>query len=67
MSVFFKGQLYAAFVLDDPRPGPNDDYATEVHRRYAGIWDILSRAAERAGNRELAVEARTIANQLGPE
>jgi hypothetical protein len=60
-------QLYAAFALDDPRPGPNDDYATEVHRRYAGIWDILSRAAERAGNRELAAEARTIAQKLGPE
>ena len=59
-------QLYAAFVLDDPRPGPDDDYATEVHRRYAGIWDILSRGAERAGNRELADEARTIAQEARP-
>jgi hypothetical protein len=60
-------QLYSAFRLDDPRPGSDDDYATEVHRRYAGIWDILSRAAERAGNRELADEARTFARQMGPE
>ena len=59
--------LYAAFKLDEPRPGPDDDYATEVHRRYAGIWDILSRGAERAGHRELAEEARTIAQKLRPE
>lgn len=60
-------QLYGSFRLDDPRPGSDDDYANEVHRRYAGIWDILSRAAERAGRRELADEARTLSRQLGPE
>lgn len=60
-------QLYASFVLDDPRPGVDDDYAAEVHRRYAGIWDILARAAERANHQELAEEARTFARQLGPE
>jgi hypothetical protein len=60
-------ELYASFVLDDPRPGLEDDYATEVHRRYAGIWDILGRGAERAGKRELAEEAFAIAKKLGPE
>jgi len=60
-------QLYGAFTLDDPRPGPGDDYATEVHKRYAGIWDILGRGAERAGHAELAAEAFALAKKLGPE
>lgn len=60
-------QLYGAFALDDPRPGPDDDYATEVHKRYVGIWDILGRGAERAGNKELAAEAFELAKKLGPE
>lgn len=60
-------QLYASFRLDDPRPGSDDDYATEVRRRYAGIWEILGRAAERTGKTELAAEAFAIAKKLGPE
>src|SRR6185369_7148988 len=28
-------RVYAEFALDYPRPGVHDEFATEVHRRYA--------------------------------
>ncbi|MDB4963026.1 MAG: transrane protein isoform [Myxococcales bacterium] len=59
-------QLYAAFVLDEPQPGPDDEYATVVHRRYAGIWQMIGTALAREGKHEDAAWSFETARQLGP-
>ena len=59
-------QLFDRFALDYPRPGPDDEFATEVHLRYTATWDIIGRALEKAGERELAVQAFERARSLAP-
>ena len=58
--------LYAGFELGYPPPGPDDEYATVIHRRYAATWKMLGRALERAGRRDDAAAAYAAAERIGP-
>ena len=58
--------LFAAFDLDYPRPGWNDDYAATAHKRYAITWQILTSALEKVGDKEAAAETLELAKQLAP-
>ncbi len=59
-------QLYASFELDYPRPGPDDEFATLVHQRYAATWDVLGRAMLAANRRDDAAWAFEAAREIGP-
>lgn len=59
--------LYAAYVLDYPRPGGDDEYAAVIHRRYAATWELLARALAGAGRRDDAAAAHATARALAPE
>ncbi len=59
-------QLYASFALDYARPGPHDEFATEVHRRYQSVWTIIAKALERAGDSERSARAAEYARTFGP-
>jgi hypothetical protein len=59
-------RLFAEFTLDYPRPGPDDEFATEVHRRYAATWEMIGTMLERSGDRELAQRANEHARALAP-
>jgi hypothetical protein len=59
--------LYARFALDYPLPGPDDEYATEVHRRYSYTWDLIGRGLERAGYKTQAARAFLHAKKLAPQ
>jgi hypothetical protein len=59
-------QLFERFHLDYPFPGPDDEYATWVHRNYARLWTILGQALLASGNRDAAGEAEAIAARLSP-
>ena len=48
---------YAAFDLAYPYPGPDDEWPTIVHERYAQTWATLARA----GSEEAAAIARELA------
>jgi hypothetical protein len=58
--------LYAEFALDYPRPGPDDEFATEVHARYAAIWTMIATMLERTGDTSAAAHAHALARDLGP-
>ncbi|HEU0033786.1 MAG TPA: DUF2723 domain-containing protein [Kofleriaceae bacterium] len=58
--------IYAAFDLDYPRPGPDDDYATIAHKRYAATWVTLAEALRAAGDEQGAQDAIAVARQLYP-
>lgn len=59
--------LYEAFELGYPRPGPDDEFATAVHYRYASTWNLLARKLAGEGKRDEAAWAASIARELGPE
>ena len=59
--------IYAKFELDYPRPGPDDEYPTEVHRRYAATWDVLARALRAVGKDDDADWALEAAREIGPQ
>jgi hypothetical protein len=59
--------VYAKFDLAYPRPGLDDEFATELHRRYAETWAILGRALLGAGNKRDAAWAFALARQLEPQ
>jgi hypothetical protein len=59
-------RLYAEFVLDYPRPGSYDEFATEVHRRYAATWQMIGTLLERTGDRERSARAFEHARALAP-
>ncbi len=59
--------IYAAFDLDYPKPGPNDELAMVVHHRYASTWVLLAGALRSAGRSQDASAAEDIARQLLPE
>jgi hypothetical protein len=59
-------QLFARFALDYPRPGPDDEFATEVHRRYSATWSIIATMLERSGDREGAARAQARSRELAP-
>jgi hypothetical protein len=58
--------LFAHFALDYPRPGPDDEFATEVHERYRATWEMIATMLERSGDRERAALAAEHARALGP-
>lgn len=58
--------LYARYTLDYAVPGPHDEFATAVHRRYRDTWTMLETAMQRAGDVERANRARAYAEALGP-
>lgn len=59
-------QLYAAFALDYPRPGPDDEYATEVHERYRIVWTVIAKALEQEGAVLESARAIEHAQRLAP-
>ncbi len=59
--------LFETFDLAYPLPGKADDFATWVHRKYAGTWGRLSSDLAAAGNRELAATAFEIGRALQPQ
>ena len=58
--------LYEHFELGYPAPGPGDDYAAEIHQRYARTWWIIGTALRRAGHEQDAGFALDLAQQLEP-
>jgi len=60
-------RLYEAFDLDEPRPGPRDEFATRMYARYAQTWQVLARALAQAGKRDDAAQALETARQLAPD
>ena len=59
-------KLFAAFDLDYPRPGHDDDWAAVMHRRYAFTWASIANALDAAGDHQGADAARDVARQLQP-
>lgn len=59
--------LFSKFALDYPTPGPDDEYATETHRRYSDTWRIIATALERGGYTAQAARARMHAAKLAPK
>ena len=59
-------ELFARFALDYPRPGPDDEFATEVHRRYSATWEMIGKILDKHGHRAEAVRAFEHAKQLAP-
>lgn len=58
--------LYSRFELGYPVPGPDDEFATEVHLRYAAIWTMIETKLREIGDVERAAQAREMAKQLAP-
>jgi hypothetical protein len=59
-------RLYGAFNLDEPQPGPDDEFATHFHDRYAATWYTLAQRLEATGNRDDAAAALELAKRLAP-
>lgn len=59
--------LYGRFDLSDPRPGPDDELASEYHRRYAQTWRLLGEALAAANRRDDAAWALGLAQELSPQ
>lgn len=58
--------LFAKFALDYPPPGPDDEFATEVHARYAYTWELIAKALEAQGYTAQAARAHMHATKLAP-
>lgn len=59
--------IYARFQLGYPPPGPDDEFATAIHHRYAATWMTLGRKLEAAGKAEAARWAFEVARSIGPK
>jgi len=57
---------YRAFELDYSFPGPDDDYATLAHHRYAASWAVIAQLLDAAGDRPAARDAFALTEQLRP-
>ncbi len=57
--------LFAGFDLKYSRPGPDDEWATLVHQRYAQAWQALGHALQTI-DRERSAAAYQTARDLGP-
>jgi len=51
-------ELFGAFLLDYVSPGPDDEYASVIHRHYAAMRELLARALEAAGRHDDAKALR---------
>jgi hypothetical protein len=58
--------VYARFELGYARPGPDDEYATEVHRRYSAIWDMIGKKLAAEGDAERSTTAFELSRELAP-
>ena len=58
--------LYAAFDVDYPRPGRDDDYAALAHHRYAACWAAIAQLLDAAGDRSAARDAFDVTRALQP-
>jgi hypothetical protein len=56
--------LYASYDLDYARPGPDDEWATLVHQRYAAPWRAIASVVEQEGGD--AGELRKLAAAMEP-
>jgi hypothetical protein len=59
-------KLFNAFSLDYPRPGPDDEYATWAHWKYARVWQRIGDEAARAGRRDEAISSYELMRELSP-
>lgn len=57
---------FARFALDYSWPGPDDEFATEVHRRYSATWSMIATMLERTGDVDGAARARERAAAFAP-
>ena len=60
-------EVYAKFELDYPRPGPDDEWPTLIHTRYAKTWLRLAKLLGEAGRAEEAQAAVDYARAIGPQ
>ncbi|HTR49887.1 MAG TPA: DUF2723 domain-containing protein [Kofleriaceae bacterium] len=56
----------ASLELDYDRPGPDDEWPTAIHRRYARTWRELAAELAAAGRRDDAEWASEVAREIGP-
>ena len=59
-------ELYAAFDLDYPHPGPDDGHPVGIHDKYAATWAILAKALADTGRAREAHDAAELARELAP-
>jgi hypothetical protein len=57
---------FAALDLDYPRPGPDDEYPTTIHKGYATTWRIIAEGFTVAGKPEEAANATALRREFGP-
>lgn len=60
-------ELFNTFDLGYPLPGKTDQFATWVHRKYAGTWARIADDLMAVGKREEAATAIEYARALGPQ
>jgi hypothetical protein len=60
-------ELFLKFDLAYPSPGKHDEFATWVHRKYAGTWGRLADDLLAAGKQAKAATAIELARALGPQ
>jgi hypothetical protein len=58
--------LYERFDLGYARPGPDDEWATVVHQRYAAPWRAIADVLAAQGRTQDAAAARELARAMGP-
>jgi hypothetical protein len=60
-------EMFLKFDLAYPPPGKHDEFATWVHRKYAGTWGRLADDLLAAGKQAEAATAIELARALGPQ
>ena len=60
-------EMFLNFDLAYPSPGKHDEFATWVHRKYAGTWGRLADDLLAAGKQAEAATAIELARALGPQ
>lgn len=58
--------IFAHFKLDYPRPGPDDEWPTAIHVRYAIMWEVLADIFKQANRPADAAFAEQMAEAIGP-
>jgi hypothetical protein len=60
-------ELFDAFDLDYTAPSVDDEFAADMHRKYASAWFSLARELDAAGRTGEAAAARDLARRLAPQ
>jgi len=58
--------MFEGFDLGYPIPGPDDEYATELHKLYARVWTMIAQGLGVAGHRDEQAIAKAFAMALSP-